>query len=178
MKSAMSAISADMQDYHPKALLLFGSFARYLTGESVDHRPNDLDLLVVTDNPPIMVVNADYGYPVELHRFTVERMVGIARSLRYDSRAVALAKLYGRTVAKRHAIEVIAAAMLLGPTYANFGIEQIELDGGIPDPRDYSIHRVLIGKRWWSRLRDYAAHRRGPLLRLSDKLAGHDLFDG
>jgi hypothetical protein len=165
-----------MQNYHPKTLLLFGSLARHLSGEAVDHSPNDLDLLVVTNNPPFMVNNTEYGCPVELHRFTVDRMVGIARSLRYDSRPLALSKLYGRNVIQRHAIDVIAAAMMLGPAYADFGIEQIEIDG-ITDPRNYSIHRVLMGKSWWTRLCDYARKRRGPFLRFSDKLAGIDRFD-
>lgn len=177
MMSAITRITADMNDYHAKALLLFGSFSSYLAGETIDHLPGDLDLLVVTNNPPIMIFNTDYGCPVELHHFTVDRIVGMARSLRYDSRPVALSKLYGRNVMKQHAIDVIAAAMMLGPGYGQFGIEQIEING-IVDHRDYSIHRVLTGKRWWRRLCDYAARRRGPFLRFSDKLAGCDGFTG
>jgi len=177
MMSAIKQITADMRDYHAKALLLFGSFARYLAGVSIDHLPNDLDVLVVTNNPPLMIFNADYGCPIDLHRFTVGRIVGIARSLRYDSRPVALSKLYARNLMKQHAIDVIAAAMMLGPEYGQFGIEQIEING-ITDPRDYSIHRVLAGEAWWRRLCHYATHRRGPLLRFSDKLADNDGFDG
>jgi predicted nucleotidyltransferase len=177
MMSAIQYIAADIKDYHAKALLVFGSFARYLAGESLDHPPGDLDLLVVTNNPPLKIINTDYGCPVELHRFTVDRIVEIARSLRYDSRPVALFKLYGRNVMKQHAIDVIAAAMMLGTGYRGVGIEQIEIDG-IADPRDYSIHRVLAGEGWWRRLCDYATQRRGPLLRFSDKLAGNDKFIG
>ena len=177
MMSAITRITADIMDYHPKAFLLFGSFARYLAGEPIDHPPNDLDLLVITNNPPLMIINTDYGCPVALHRFTVDRIVGIARSLRYDSRPVVLSKLYGRNVVRQHAIDVIAAAMMLGPGYAEFGIEQIEING-ITDPRDYSIHRVLTGEAWWTHLCDYATERRGPLLRFSDKLAGNDEFTG
>jgi predicted nucleotidyltransferase len=177
MMSAITRITVDMKDYHPKALLVFGSYARYLNGEASDRPPNDLDLLVVTGNPPTMVMRTDFGCSVELHRFTVERIVGIARSLRYDSRPVALSKLYGRTVMQKHAIDVIAAAMMLGPDYGDFGIEQIEING-ITDPRDYSAHRVLSGKAWWTSLCNYASLRRGPLLRFSDKLAGIDMFRG
>ena len=177
MLKAMERITADMQDYHPKVLLLFGSLARYLTGDPGDRLPNDLDLLVVTDNTPYMVMNKDYGCKVELHRFTVNRIVDIARSLRYDSRPVALAKLYGRVLARKHSIDVIAAAMLLGSDYGSFGIEQIEIDG-ITDTRDYSIHRVLTGEAWWSRLRRYAAERRGPLMRFTDKIVHNDNFEG
>ena len=129
----------------------------------------------MTNNPPIGFAYRDYGCPVELHRFTEARIVGIARSLRYDSRPVALAKLYGRVLARQHAIDVIAAALLLGSTYGTFGIEQIEI-GGITDERDYSIHKVLLGEAWWQRLRRFAAERRGPLLRFSDKISGNDRF--
>jgi hypothetical protein len=176
MLSAITRVTADMKDYHPKALLVFGSFARYLADGLNDHLPKDLDLLVITDNPPFIVSNTDYGCPIELHRFTVDRIMGIARSLRYDSRPVALSKLYGRVLVKKHAIDVIAAAMLLGPTYGDFGIEQIEING-ITDTRDYSIHRVLTGQAWWTRLCRYAAQRRGPLMRFSDMLAGNDVFN-
>jgi hypothetical protein len=175
MKSAMMRITVDMADYYPKALLLFGSFARYLAGDTDDHVPNDLDLLVVTNNFPSMVINGDYGCPVELHHFRVDRIVGIARSLRYDSRPVALSKLYGRVLAQKHSIDVIAAAMMLGSDYGDFGIQQIEIDGKT-DPRDYSIHKVLTGGTWWRRLCSFAAQRRGPMLRYSDKLVGNDVF--
>ena len=169
MLSAMQQITADMKDYHPKVLLLFGSLARHLAGDPGDHLPNDLDLLVVTNNTPFMVMNRNYGCAVELHRFTVDRIVGIAKSLRYDSRPVALAKLYSRVLARQHAIDVIAAAMMLGSAYGDFGIEQIEIDG-ITDTRDYSMHRVLMGDAWWARLCRYAAERRGPLKRFTDKI--------
>jgi hypothetical protein len=119
----------------------------------------------------------DYQVAVELHSFTIDRMVGIARSLRYDSRTAALAKLYGRVLAREHAIDVIAAAMLLGPAYNAFGIEQIDIDG-LTDPRDYSIHRVLMGDDWWQRLCRYACERRGPLMRFTDKIAHNYDFEG
>lgn len=169
MLSAIGRIQAELKDYHPKALLLFGSLARYLAGDPGDHLPNDVDLLAITNNTPFLLMKKDYGCKVELHSFTVEHIVGIAKILRYNSRVTALPKLYGRVLAKEHAIDIIAAAMLLGPEYGAFGIEQIEIDG-ITDQRDYSIHRVLMGKRWWERLRQYATERRGPLMRFTDKL--------
>jgi predicted nucleotidyltransferase len=169
MLSAIERIKADLKEYHPKALLLFGSLARHLAGEPGDHLPHDVDLLVVTNNSPFLVMQKDYGCAVELHRFTVDRIVGIARSLRYDSRPAALSKLYGRVLVREHALDVIAAAMMLGSAYGNFGIEQIEING-MADTRDYSIHRVLMGDGWWKRLCDYAAQRRGPLMRFTDKI--------
>jgi predicted nucleotidyltransferase len=177
MLSAMKQITADMKDYHPKVLLLFGSLARYLAGDPGDDLPNDVDLLVVTNNTPFGVMNSDYGCAVELHCFAVDRIVEIARSLRYDIRPVALAKLYGGVLANRHSINVIAAAMMLGSAYRNFGIEQIEING-ITDPRDYSIHRVLMGGGWWGRLRSYAGERRGPLARFTDKIVRNFDFEG
>lgn len=177
MLSAVERISADLKDCHPKVLLLFGSLARYLAGDPGDHLPNDIDLLVVTNNTPFLAMKTDYGCTVELHSFTVSRIVSIARSLRYDSRPAALSKLYGRVLAKEHAIDIIAAAMMLGPGYGDFGIEQIDIDG-ITDTRDYSIHRVLMGDAWWENLCRYALERRGPLMRFTDKIVGNYDFKG
>jgi hypothetical protein len=177
MLSAVDCIQEDMANYHPKALLLFGSLARYLAGDAGDHLPNDLDLLVITNNTPLSVVQTDYGCPVELNCFTVERAVRIARILRYDSRPSALAKLYGSVLVREHSIDIIAAALLLGSGYGRFGIEQIEVDG-ITDRRDYSIHRVLSGERWWQRLCRYARERRGPMKRFSDKISYNFEFKG
>ena len=177
MLSAIQRIKVDLKDYHPKALLLFGSLARRLAGYPVAHLPHDVDLLVVTNNTPFLVMQRDYGCALELHSFTTNRMVGIAKSLRYDSRPAALTKLYGRVLAREHAIDIIAAAMMLGPGYGNFGIEQIEING-IVDTRDYSVHRVLIGDDWWGRLCRYAAERRGPLMRFTDKIVHNYDFEG
>jgi hypothetical protein len=176
MLSAIERIKADLKEYHPKALLLFGSLARCLVGDPGDHPPNDVDLLVVTNNTPFMVMSKDYGCATELHSFPVARIVGIARSLRYDSRPVLLSKLYGRVLAKAHAIDVIVAAMMLGPAYGDVGIEQIEING-ILDTRDYSIHRVLMGSGWWERLCRYAVERRGPLMRFTDKMVRNYDFE-
>lgn len=175
MLSAVERIKADIVNYHPKALLLFGSLARHLCGDSGDHVPNDVDLLVITNNTPFLIMNTDYGCAVELHSFTVDRAVRIARLLRYDSRPAALSKLYGRVLVKEHAIDIIAAAMMLGPDYGKFGIEQIEVDG-MTDTRNYSIHTVLVGDTWWQRLRRYANERRGPIKRFADKIAYNYAF--
>jgi len=176
MLSAIERIKADLKEYHPKVLLVFGSLARHLDGDPGDHLPNDVDLLVVTNNTPFLVMKKDYGCAMELHSFPVARIVGIAKSLRYDSRPVALSKLYGRVLAKEHAIDVIAAAMMLGSAYGAFGIEQIEVNG-IIDTRDYSVHRVLMGGGWWERLCRYAAERRGPLMRFTDKMVRNHEFE-
>jgi hypothetical protein len=90
-------------------------------------------------------------------------------------KALALSKLYSKVVAKSHAIDVIAACLLLGPQYRAFGIEQIEINGRL-DQRDYSIQKVLHGHEWWRQLCEYARARRGPFKRLSDKLVLRDTF--
>jgi hypothetical protein len=167
----------DLKRHHPKVVLLFGSMARMLTDMDTVHPPNDIDLLVVGDQIPVSLETKDYGFPTEMIRMRTRTLTEIARSLRYDSRPVALAKLYGHQLAKQHASPVIAACLLLGRTYRAFGIEQIELDGR-EDQRDYSVHQVLLGHAWWRQLVAYARERRGPLKRLSDKIVRREVFDG
>ena len=168
---------AQIKPWYPKTILLIGSMARYVLGIDRDHIPNDIDLLVVVDNPLLDFAPRPDELPVELHRYPIEEMIQIAYSLRYDARSVALSKLYGKTVLKQHSRDIIAAALLLGSRYNDFGIEQIEIDGQT-DPRNYAIHQVLFGKRWWQALRRYAAKRRGPMGWLSDKLFYLDRFEG
>ena len=175
-QKALALLTRDLIQEHPKALLLFGSMARYMVGQTLEHMPKDLDLLMIGGNFPAEVQARDYGTAFELHYFSVSRVVEIAKSLRYDSKAIALAKLYSKTIVINHAKNIIVASLLLGPSYGEFGIEQIEVDG-LTDKRDYSIHRVLYGESWWRRLTQYARQRRGPIKRFSDKLAGVDQFE-
>ena len=166
-----------IKPWYPKTILLIGSMARYLLGIDRDQSPNDIDLLVVVDNPLLDFRTRPAELPIELHRYQIEEMIQIAYSLRYNAKSVALSKLYGKTVLKQHSRDIIAAALLLGPRYNDFGIEQIEIDGQT-DPRDYSIHQVLYGNRWWQALSRYATKRRGPMGWLSDKLFYLDRFEG
>ena len=135
-----------------------------------------MDILFVGNNPPYKVERKDYGVAVQFNRMPVDQIVAIAKSLRYDSKVSALSKLYSKNVMKLHSIDVIAACLLLGPKYNDFGIEQIEVDG-LVDKRDYSVHQVLFGQRWWSRLREYASERRGPWKRFSDKIVQNENFE-
>lgn len=168
-------ISDDLREYHPRAVVLFGSMARYRAGMDVDHEPNDIDVIMVGDNPPTTVENRDYGCDIELHRFRIHQFVDIAKTLRYDSKPAALSKLYGSVLMRQHSRNIIAACLLLGPSYNDFGIEQIEVDAK-SDPRDYSVHQVLIGKEWWQDISEYARERRGPLKRFSDKIVNRCEF--
>jgi predicted nucleotidyltransferase len=172
---AMESITEDLKEYYPKAVLLFGSLARWLSGERSDHPPNDIDLLIVSNSRPFKVEKTDYGVAVQLNRLMADQMIGIAKSLRYDIKVTALSKLYSKNVVKQHSIDVIAACLLLGPRYNEFGIEQIEINGLI-DKRDYSIHKVLLGENWWNRLRDYALERRGPWKRFADRMVRNEEF--
>jgi predicted nucleotidyltransferase len=175
---AQAAIKNAMQDItscYPKAVLLFGSMARYLQELDLPHKPGDIDLVVVSDNPLLDIAGKDYGFPIEIHKFRTEEIIAIAKSLRYDPKPVALSKLYSKNVIKQHSRDVFTAAMLLGPGYNEFGIEQIEIEGQL-DTRDYSIHRVLHGNKWWHRLTEYAREHRGPLRLILDKAWQLDRF--
>ena len=173
----ISRIKNDLLAYSPRALVLFGSTARYVAGIDTDTFPDDIDLLMVGGNlPPVGVESQDHGCKLEMHRLSEYQITEIARSLRYDVKALALSKLYSKVLAKSHAIDVIAACLLLGSAYGTFGIEQIEIDGR-PDPRDYSVQQVLHGEKWWQQLCEYARERRGFFKLLSDKLVMRDTFD-
>jgi len=173
-KVILGNIVADLKSYYPKTVLLFGSLARRLETGS-DIVPHDIDLLVVGNNSPFELQSRDYGLPVEPLVFRVDQITAVAHSLRYDPKLVALSRLYSKNLAKAHAKDVIAAALLLGPTYGDYGIEQIEIEGQL-DERDYSLHQVLSGEDWWSRLTAYARERRGPWRRFSDRLGGVEQF--
>jgi hypothetical protein len=168
-------IVADLEAYHPRTILLFGSMARLQAGIDAAHQPQDIDLLVVGDQIPIGFETKAYGFPTQITRMRTHVIMEIARSLRYDSRPIALSKLYGNQLIKQHASSVIAASLLLGPDYRLFGIEQIEVDG-LEDQRDYSVHQILLGKAWWGQIVEFARERRGPFKRFSDKLARRDVF--
>ncbi len=169
LTDAISRITQEIRQYHPKTVLLFGSTASYLSGDHNDHFPNDIDIFLVGDNTPFSMMKTDYGFPVEFHRLKIFEMVNVAKTLRYDTKPIALTKLYTNVLARQHAINVIAAALLLGPSYNDFGIEQIDING-MSDKRDYSLHKVLVGNDWWQALTRYARDRRGPLKRFSDKM--------
>jgi hypothetical protein len=176
-EDALRQLVEDVAEYYPKTVLLFGSLARWLAGVQGEKLPNDMDILFVGNTSPFNVEGKDYGVPVQFNRFAVDQAVAIAKSLRYDSKVTALSKLYSKNVVKQHSIDVIAACLMLGPNYNDFGIQQIEV-GGIIDKRDYSVHRVLFGEQWWRRLRAYARERRGPWKRFSDRIAFSEEFEG
>ena len=136
LNSLLEEVTGKLSACYPKAVLLFGSAVAFLENPDANPVPNDLDILLVTDNPLLDITLEGLDPPVELHRFHSHEVSVVARSLRYDSRAVAISKLYAKNVAKQHARDVILASILLGPSYNDFGIEQIDIQGRI-DTRDY-----------------------------------------
>lgn len=172
---AAARAARDLQACGPRAVVLFGSVARLAAGAVPERPPRDLDLFLVGDTPPVAVEAGDYGVPLQLHRLRIRECVELARTLRYDPRPVALAKLYAHQVMRGEAVRVIAACLLLGSGYRAFGIQQIEVDGR-EDTRDYAAQRVLQGRRWWGRLQAFAQDRRGPWKRFSDRLVEEDRF--
>lgn len=171
----LSRITSDLEIYHPHAVVLFGSLARHIRGLPLKHAPRDIDMLVVGDNVPTTISGKYETIPLELQRFRTYAFLAIARSLRYDPKPLALTRLYSNQLAHQHARSVIAACLLLGSGYRQFGIEQIEVDG-VEDTRDYSVHQVLLGDSWWRQVSSFARERRGPIKRFSDKIVGHDQF--
>lgn len=176
LTAQLEQFTKELSACYPKAVVLFGSTVAFLENPAAKPAPQDLDILLVCDNPLLGVRMQDIDPPVELHRFRSHEAIGVARSLRYDTRAVALSKLYAKNVAKQHARDVILASILLGPSYNAYGIEQIEIEGRM-DTRDYSRHMILDGRDWWRRLTAWARQRRSLFERLADKMVGADLFE-
>lgn len=175
LDAVLEKLARTLAGCHPKAVLLFGSTVAFLQDPEANPAPHDLDILLVADNPLVGIRFEDLEPPVELHHFRSDEVCAVARSLRYDKRAVALAKLYAKNVVKQHARDVILASILLGPSYNDFGIEQIDVGARI-DTRDYSRHMVLHGHGWWQRLTEWARQRRNLFERLADKMVMADRF--
>ncbi len=177
VRRAAGRAAAVLAEDRPRAVVLFGSAAALLQNRGGIEAPHDLDLLLVGDFPPPSHLPQDPRFPVEIHRLRAAAVIDIAALLRYAPRAVALARLYADNLLRQHALRVIAACLLLGPAYRDFGFEQIEING-LADPRDYSCQRVLYGQDWWGRLCAWARERRGPVGRWSDRLVASDTFAG
>ncbi len=173
--AVLAHIVAAHRPDRPKVITLFGSTVPYLDGVADTRPPNDLDILLVGD---FLMASPDAPVsplPVELHPFRTEEMISIAHTLRYSPKPLALSRLYGKAVVKQHSRNIIAACLLLGPSYRNFGIEQIDVDG-LEDTRDYSRHRVLHGRDWWRRLQAFARRRRNVFEHMADKIVGANRF--
>ena len=171
----ISDIIADVKEIleasHPKAVLLFGSGARFLL-KTQEQEPQDLDILYVGTFTPVLPET--YPIPLELHGFASDEIIGIAKSLRYSPKAISRAKMYMRDTWHGTVRSDIAACLLLGPAYHDYGFLQMEDED---DPRDYAAHLVLSGKQWWQSLQTYAQTHRGTLGFIVDKSHGLDRFE-
>ncbi len=170
LEPILGRITQDVIRYYPKALILFGSAARYLQGEGSE-APEDIDLLHIGTMPPIE--NEEYDFPVDLFFFETREIIAIARTLRYLPKAAARAKMFLKDNWKGYVRADIAACLLLGKKYPDYGFLQMEDEEKI---RDYSIHTVLHGEPWWRALQEYAREHRGALGLGIDKTLGLDRF--
>jgi len=166
----LELIRADLGRHHPKAVLLFGSAARYLQN-SQKEAPQDFDVFYVAAFTP--VPSKTLPVKVDLHAYTEYELVGIARSLRYSPRFLSRAKMYMQDTWHGTLRYDIAACLLLGPSYADYGFLQMENEKSY---RDYSVHEVIFGKRWWRALQSWAQEYRGPKGLFLDKSLGTDHF--
>jgi len=166
----LELIRADLGRHHPKAVLLFGSAARYLQ-KSQKETPHDFDVLYVAAFTPVL--SKTLPVKVDLHAYTEYEFVHIARSLRYGPRFLSRAKMYMQDTWRGTLRADIAACLLLGPAYANYGFLQMENEKRY---RDYSVHEVIFGRRWWRALQSWTQDYRGPKGLFVDKSLGKDHF--
>lgn len=170
LKTVIDQVTRDILRYYPKTVILFGSAARHLQGTQAD-APKDIDLLHVGAMPAIE--KRSYDLPVDLFFFDTHEIIAIARSLRYLPKAAARAKMFLKDNWKGYVRADIAACLLLGPAYPDYGFLQMENE---EKHRDYSIHKVLYGAPWWQALQQYAREHRGVKGLGIDKVLGVDRF--
>lgn len=170
LETILECITRDVIGTYPRALILFGSAARYLQNEQTEV-PEDIDLLHVGSMPPIE--KQTYDIPVDLFFFETREMIAIARTLRYLPKAAARAKMFMKDNWKGYVRSDIAACLLLGPRYPEYGFMQMEDED---QHRDYAIHSILHGGAWWRALQQYAQEHRGALGLGIDKTLGLDRF--
>ncbi len=170
LETLLGHITQDIIRYYPKTLILFGSAARYLHG-GMTEAPEDIDLIHVGTMSPID--KKKYDLPVDLFFFDTREIISIARTLRYLPKAAARAKMFMKDNWKGYVRADIAACLLLGKKYPEYGFLQMEDE---EKPRDYSTHAVLHGEPWWRALQEYAQDHRGALGLGIDKTLGLDRF--
>ena len=151
-------------------MLLFGSGARYHQNLQ-EKAPSDLDLFYVGTFSPR--VPKDLPMKFDLHTYTEYEIVQIARSLRYSPKSLSRAKMYMKDTWQGTLRSDIAACLLLGSGYGEYGFLQMENETVF---RDYSIHEVVHGDKWWRAIQQYAQEYRGLKGLFFDKALGSDRF--
>jgi hypothetical protein len=172
LKVIIEKITIDLVRHHPRAVILFGSAARYMSGIQED-APEDIDLLYVGRFKPMHT--EVYRIPCDLFFFQEHEILSIAKSLRYSPKSMARAKMFFKDSWKGYVRSDIVSCLLLGSAYADYGFLQMEDE---EKPRDYSIHKVLYGEPWWRALQRYAQEHRGLKGLGIDKVLGLDRFEG
>ncbi len=172
LDAIIEKITIDLVGHHPRAIVLFGSAARYLNGLQ-DQEPEDIDLLYVGLIKPMKF--GTYRIPCDVFYFEEYEILSIAKSLRYSPKSMARAKMYFKDSWKGYVRSDIASCLLLGPGYAEYGFLQMEDE---ERPRDYSVHKALFGESWWRSLQQYAQEHRGLKGLVIDKMHGLDRFAG
>ncbi len=165
-------IRVDLARFYPKTVVLFGSAARFMCGVQ-EQAPQDIDLLYVGSIRPIK--NEKYPIDHDFFFFEEHEIVSIARSLRYQPKALSRAKMYFKDSWNGYVRSDIASCLLLGASYASYGFLQMENE---EEFRDYSIHNVLLGESWWCALQAFAQDYRGIKGLGVDKILGADRFAG
>ena len=172
LDAIIEKITIDLVRYHPRAIILFGSAARYLNGLQ-DQEPEDIDLLYVGLIKPMQF--GTYRIPCDVFYFAEHEILSIAKSLRYSPKSMARAKMYFKDSWTGYVRSDIASCLLLGPGYAEYGFLQMEDE---ERHRDYSVHKALFGESWWRSLQQYAQAHRGLKGLVIDKTHGLDRFAG
>lgn len=170
LKTVIEKATQDLAQYYPKAVVLFGSAARYLQSMQTQE-PEDIDLLYVGSIQQIK--QTAYCIPTDLFFYRVYEILSIARSLRYLPHSLARAKMYLKDTYKGYVRADIVACLLLGSAYAEYGFLQMENE---KEYRDYSVHMVLYGGPWWRALQQYAQEHRGIKGLVIDKTLRLDQF--
>ncbi len=164
-------IARDYSGFYPKALIVFGSAARYLLKIQAEE-PQDIDLLFVGSIKPFS--SRHYAFKHDLFHFYDDEIISIAKSLRYNPKSVSRAKMYMRDSWDGIVRSDIASCLLLGSSYQAYGFLQMENEAQY---RDYSIHTAIHGEKWWHALQAYAQEYRGLKGLMIDKALGLDKFE-
>ena len=166
----LELIRDDLAAHHPKTVLLFGSAARYMQ-KLQKEKPKDFDVFYVASFTPVL--SKSLPVKVDLHAYKEYEIIRIARSLRYSPRFLSRAKMYMQDTWHATLRSDIAACLLLGPAYQDYGFLQMENEETF---RDYSIHEVILGKTWWRSLQAWTQDYRGPKGLFFDKVLANDQF--
>jgi hypothetical protein len=170
IEDIIEQIREDYLAFYPKALILFGSTARYLAGMQ-EEAPQDIDIIFIGSMKPFH--SPQYDIKHDLFFYFEDEILKIAKSLRNHPRTVSRAKMYMRDTWECVVRSDIAACLLLGACYQEYGFLQMENEEKF---RDYSVHTIIHGGAWWKALQKYAQTHRGLKGLFFDKANHLDIF--